>query len=265
MTLSRLNRTCPAVGLLCVALMGCAAKTPLDDDQRRLMSLAAQVQQNGDPASAAALYERAANASDQAPDVMLALGNARLSAGDAAGAAKAFRSVLMQRENEPHALLGLGSAELKLGQLQRAERTLTLAAPTLGSATMYSRLGTAQVLNGHFAPALESFQQALKQEPNNLDIRSNRALALALSGQGREAELEMTAVTASPLAEPHHTRQQMLVSMLAGNERRARLALSDLSNTQRETLIRKAQAIRNISDPARKAQAIGVLAAQSER
>jgi Flp pilus assembly protein TadD len=245
--------------------MGCAAKAPLDDDQQRLMTLASQVQQGGDPASAAALYERAAEASKEAPHVMLALGNARLLAGDAAGAAKAFRSVLLKHQNNPDALLGLGTAELKMGQPHRAIRTLGLAAPLIGNATAYNRLGTAQVLSGEPGPALASFEQALKQEPGNLDIRSNHAMALALVGKSREATAEMSGVMASPLSEPHHVKQQMLVFTLANDDHRARLALADMTTAERDALIRRAQWVRSIEDLAQRAQAIGVLTAGTAR
>ncbi len=225
------------------------------------MTLAAQVQQGGDPVSAAALYERAANASEASPEVLIALGNARLGAGDSQGAAKAFRKALSKRENDPQALLGLGSAELRLGQVQRAERLLAMAAPVLKDRVAYNRLGTAQVLNGQFNQALQSYELAMQKEPGNLDVRSNHALALALAGQGTKASREIASVTASPLAEPHHFKQEMLVLTLAGNDIRACQALADLDDTQRDNLLHQAQAIRAIADPAQKARAIGVLAA----
>ena len=255
----RLNCTIPSLGMIAFSLLGCASQPSTDGDQQRLMALAAQVQQGGDPASAAALYERAADASEQAPDVMIALGNARLRAGDSAGATEAFRVALRKRENDPNALLGLGTAELGYGQYDRAARTLEAAAVPIDTAQVYNRLGTAQALAGNFESALTAYAQASRHEPGNLDIRSNHALTLALAGRHAEAVKEMTAVAASPLAETHHAKQLMLVYLLAGDMPNARQALSGLATADRERLLRDASRIGTLSDPAQRAQAIGVL------
>ncbi len=255
----RLNRTFSSLGLIAFTLAGCASHPSLDGDQQRLMALAAQVQQGGDPASAAALYERAADASDQAPDVMIALGNARLRAGDSAGASEAFKVALRKRENDPNALLGLGTAELGFGQYDRAARTLGAAAVAIDNAQVYNRLGTAQALAGDFESALISYAQAARHEPGNLDIRSNHALTLALAGRHAEAVKEMDTVASSPLAEAHHAKQLMLVYLLAGDMPHARQALSGLTEADRERLLREASRIGSLTDPAQKAQAVGVL------
>lgn len=247
---------------ICMALSACASDpiTPVSD-RDRLLSLAEQVKRGGDPASAIALYERAAELSDQAPEVMLALGDTRLVTGDASGAAQAFRAVLTRTPDDPQALLGLGTAELQQGRFDRAVRALQAAAPQINTAVAYNRLGTAYVLSGEFAEAQAAYGTALTHAAGDLDIRSNVALALALDGQAQRARAEAAAITESPLSEPHHMRQQMLVLTLLGDDQSAARALAGLPATERDALLTKARAIRSIKDPATRARAVGLLTA----
>lgn len=245
---------------ICMALSACASDpvAPVSD-RDRLISLAEQVRRGGDPASAVALYERAAELSDQAPEVMLALGETRLITGDATGAAQAFRSALTRAPNDPQALLGLGTAELQQGRFDRAVRSLQLAAPALNTAVAYNRLGTAYVLAGEFAHAQEAYRAALARAPGDLDIRSNLALTLALGGEPGAARAEATAFAESPLSEPHHLRQQMLILTLLGDDRSAAEALAGLPPTEHDALLAKAREIRSIEDPTARARAVGLL------
>ena len=245
---------------VCMALSACASNpTPPVSDRDRLLSLAEQVRRGGDPASAVALYERAAELSDQAPEVMLALGETRLMTGDASGAAQAFRAALTRKPDDPQALLGLGTAELQQGRFRRAVRSLQAAAPSVDSAVAYNRLGTAYVLAGDFVHAQDAYRAAITRVPGNLDIRSNLALALALGGERGAARAEAAAFTESALSEPHHLRQQMLVLTLLGDDRSATAALAGLPAAERDALLAKAREIRSIEDPTARARAVGLL------
>ncbi|MCG6539760.1 tetratricopeptide repeat protein [Pseudomonas sp. KSR10] len=245
---------------VCMALSACASNpTPPVSDRDRLLSLAEQVRRGGDPASAVALYERAAELSDQAPEVMLALGDTMLVTGDASGAAQAFRAVLTRNPDDPQALLGLGTADLQQGRVERAVRSLQAAAPQIDTAVAYNRLGTAYVLSGAFTEAQAAYGTALAHAGGDLDIRSNLALAFALDGQAQRARAEATAITESPLSEPHHVRQQMLVLTLLGDDQSAADALAGLPKAERGELLAQARAIRSIKDPAARARAVGLL------
>lgn len=245
---------------VCMMLGGCASSPSAPvSDRDRLMSLAEQVRRGGDPASAVALYERAAELSDQAPEVMLALGDTRLITGDASGAAQAFRAVLTRKPDDPQALLGLGTADLQQGRIDRAVRSLQTAAPLIDTAVAYNRLGTAYVLSGEFAQAQAAYGTALTHASGDLDIRSNLALALALDGQAQRARAEASTITESPLSEPHHMRQQMLVLTLLGDDRSAATALAGLPAVERDELLADARAIRSIKDPATRARAVGLM------
>ncbi len=252
-----------ALAAACLLLGGCATQAPPSDDGARLMQLAAEVDRRGDPSSAVALYERAAVLSKEAPEVMLQLGEARLASGDPQGAARAFRGVLVNQSKEPRALLGLGTALLQSGEVSRASDTLAQAAPMVGTATAYNRLGTAAMLAGRQAQGIAALRQAHDLAPQNLDISTNLALAHALGSQPNEAVERMAQVVRSPLARPSHLRQQLLVLTLAGQEQRIAAELPDLSESERMVLIGKARAIKVLQDPADRARALGILARQA--
>ena len=265
MGVSRPGKSLPisALAAACLLMGGCATQAPPSDDGARLMQLAAEVDRRGDPSSAVALYERAAVLSKEAPEVMLQLGEARLASGDPQGAARAFRGVLVNHAQEPRALLGLGTALLQAGEVSRASETLAQAAPMIGTASAYNRLGTAAMLAGRQAQGLAALRQAHDLAPQNLDISTNLALACALDSQPGEAIERMAQVVRSPLARPSHLRQQLLVLTLAGQEQRIAAELPDLGAGERVDLIGKARAIKMLQDPADRARALGILSRQA--
>jgi tetratricopeptide (TPR) repeat protein len=253
------------MGCLALAgvLLGGCATPPMADDGDRLMRLAAEVDRRGDPSSAVALYERAAVLSNDSPEVLAQLGEARLASGDAGGAARAFRGILGHRPGDPRALLGLGTALLQTGEVSRASDTLARAAPLIGTATAYNRLGTAALLAGRSEEGLAALRRAHGLAPENLDISANLALAQALGGQDADALDTIGRVVHSPLARPSHLRQQLLILTLAGQEQRVATALPDMNAAERMSLIGKARAIKVLQDPADRARALGILAQQA--
>ena len=265
MVVSRMGNPLPIKTLVtvCIMLGGCATQPPPSDDGARLMQLAAEVDRRGDPSSAVALYERAAILSNESPEVMLQLGEARLASGDPQGAARAFRGVLANQSDEPRALLGLGTALLQTGEVSRASDTLARAAPMIGTAIAYNRLGTAAMLAGRREEGIAALLRAHELAPQNLDISTNLALAQALGSHSNEAVGRMAQVVRSPLARPSHLRKQLLVLTLAGQEQQIAAALPDLSAGERLDLIAKARAIKILQDPADRARALGILARQA--
>jgi len=251
------------LALACAALGGCATPAASSVEGDRLLQLAAEVDRRGDPGSAVALYERAAVLSNESPEVLLRLGEARLSSGDPQGAARAFRGLLARQASEPRALLGLGTALLQTGEVNRASETLAQAAPLIGTAVAYNRLGAAALLAGKREEGLAALVRAHELAPDNLDISTNLALALALGDRGHEAVGTMAQVVRSPLARASHQRQQLLVLTLAGQEQQIARALPDISARERSDLISKARAIKVLQDPADRARALGILARQA--
>ncbi|UTV41871.1 tetratricopeptide repeat protein (plasmid) [Ensifer adhaerens] len=257
-----------------VALLALSACTTVPADkekdksanaQTKLLSIAQSIEAKGESATALALYERAAVNAPNDASMRVRLGNASLKAGDVEGAKKAFRDALEISPKEPDALLGLGTAQLQMGEAESAARSLAPAAEALNTAVAYNRLGTALVFSGNGSAAEQAFSKALALQPSNLDTTTNLALAKALSNNLTQAVMHMTSVVGSPLAERRHFVNYLIVLTLAGETEKARtVAVPDMSTKQKGQILAKAAKLRSITDVARRAQEIGLLASSKD-
>ncbi|EPC00819.1 hypothetical protein L861_13595 [Litchfieldella anticariensis FP35 = DSM 16096] len=253
-------RDCIRVFLLLpfMALTACATTTP-QTDESRLVSLADDIAQRGDYATATSMYERAAEVSGSSLDINVRLGNARLAGGDPQGAVSAFRDALASDIDNTEALLGLGSAQLQLGKTESAVRNLQKAVPEIDTLSAWSRLGVAHALLGQGQAAKDAFSQAVSLAPNDPDTLTNLALAQSLAGDNAEAIALMHDVTASPLAEERHFRNLILVLVMAGDtDQAANIDIPDMSSSLRQSLIEQARNIRDLPTPRDRAQAMGL-------
>lgn len=250
------------------ALGGCQTTSPTatgavptTPEESRLVGLARDIEARGDTGTAVALYARAAEASNGAPSALVRLGEAQVKAGDPAGAKESFKAALAKEPRNAHALLGLGTAELNEGSLDSASRNLGDAAPIIGTATAYNRLGTALVLNGRPTEAKAAFMKARTLEPGNVDIAANLALAMALAGDGEVAIATMRAAANSPAANGRHQRNLVVVLSLSGRfDDAAAVSTPDMSPKAKTELLAKAKALQAIKDPSEKARAVGLMA-----
>ncbi|WP_157958318.1 tetratricopeptide repeat protein [Salinicola lusitanus] len=264
-TVRRKGVTWAAVVAVGFALSACAA-TPSDTREGRLLKLADDVDQRGDHATAAAMYERALEQGEPSAELLIRLGNARLAAGEPEAAAQAFRQALADDLDLAPALLGLGTAQLRLGEPQGALRSLSRAAPELDSVAAWSRLGAAQALAGHPGRSVEAFARAARLEPRDLDVQANLALAESLAGDDAKAIAGMRRVVDSPLAEARHYRNLILVLVLGGQREEARrVEIPDLPASRRESLIASAERIAALPSAAARAQALGMAQASAAR
>lgn len=228
--------------------------------QKKLLSIAESIEAKGESATALALYERAAENAPGDVSLRVRVGNARLKAGDVEGAEEAFRAALQVNPQDAEALLGLGTAQLRKGETELAARTLIPAAQALNSVVAYNRLGTALVFSGNGAAAEEAFSKALSLQPANLDTTTNLALAQALSNDLPQAVTHMGNVIGSPLAQRRHFVNYLIVLAMAGETEKARaFDVPDMSARQKNQILAKAAKLRSISDPARRAQEVGLL------
>jgi len=246
--------------LLASTLLLTACAHPPATDADKSLQLANDLSQRGDYASAAALYERAAQQPGAGIELWLKLGQARLDAKDAAGAERAFQQALGFDARNAEALLGLGTAQLQVGKTQRAVTALGQAAGISGLPVAYTRLGVAQILNGQAAAAQTAFAKSLSLKPDDLDNRCNLALAYALGGQSQQALDTIAPVAQSPRALARHQRNELLVMVLAGYEDRiAALPLDDIPAAERARLVNEAERIKAISDPVAQARELGLV------
>jgi len=260
--------SCAVPALLGVLLAGCgtvnqswldAVASTEKPDQDGLMRVASDIEAQGQIAAALPIYERAAaNSGDAA--AQLRLGDAYTRAGKTDQAIQAYRAALAVAPDNPDALLGLGSALVKAGDADGAVVALAKVAPIVNTMTAYNRLGVAQTLTGQFAQAHQSFDAASALAPDDLDIRTNLALAAALDGQETKAIDATRAVVTSPGAEARHRRNLMIVYGLLGRADEGRAAApKGLSANEAKKLLARATAIRAISDARARAKALGTI------
>jgi Flp pilus assembly protein TadD len=232
---------------------------PSADGLDALMRVAADIEAQGQVAAALPIYERAATTSNDAA-AQLRLGGAYMRAGKTDQAIQAYRAALAGAPDNPDALLGLGSALVRAGDPDGAVVALAKVAPIVKTMSAYNRLGVAQTLAGSFAQAQESFEAASALAPDDLDIRTNIALAAALDGQETKAIEATRAVVASPGAQARHRRNLMIVFGLLGRVAEGRAAApSELSAKEVKRLLTRASAIRAISDAKERAKALGTI------
>ncbi|MCE8016460.1 tetratricopeptide repeat protein [Halomonas sp. MCCC 1A17488] len=254
----------PAILLSCLTLGACSTPgSGLGGEEARLLSLADDIGRRGDHATAAAMYERAAELSADDPQIHVRLGNARLDAGNAEAAKTSFRTALSLDIENTDALLGLGTAQLRLGEVESAVRNLHKAAPEVNTLAAWSHLGAAHALLGQGELAQHAFSQAAALSPHSPDALTNLALAHSLAGEDEEAIELMRRVNDSPLAEERHFRNMVLVLVLAQELEQAHsIALPEMSPSQRQSLIEQAARIGEIADPADRARAMGLAMAR---
>jgi Flp pilus assembly protein TadD len=228
-------------------------------EQDGLMRVASDIEAQGQMAAALPIYEQAAAASNDAP-TQLRLGDAYMRAGKTDQAIQAYRAALAVAPDNPAALLGLGTALVRAGDVDGAVVALAKAAPLVNTMTAYNRLGVAQTLTGQFAQAHQSFDTASALAPDDLDIRTNLALAAALDGQENKAIDASRAVVTSPGAQARHRRNLMIVYGLLGRADEGRAAApKGLSASDVKRLLTRATAIRAISDAKERAKALGTI------
>jgi Flp pilus assembly protein TadD len=231
------------------------------DPGEGLLRLAADVEAHGQDAAALSLYQRAVTASGETPRAYVQLGDASLRAGQIGPAISAYRAALSKAPDDGQALLGLGSALVRQGNPEEGLAALARAAPIVRTAAAYGRLGVAQTLVGQLPEAQASFESAMALAPDDLDLRTNWALAAALDGKDDAAVEKMREVVRSPGAELRHQRDFIVLLGILGRVEEARtVALSGISPRDLRNLLQRAASIRAMATVKERAKALGTIA-----
>jgi len=231
------------------------------DKSKSLVSLAEDIEAHGERDTAIKLYRQTVAASGNAPAANVRLGDAYMRANRIKPAINAYRAALIKDPNNNDALLGLGAALVQHGSLDEGLADLAKAAPRVGTGAAYNRLGIAQIMVGQFADAQNTFEKGRAGAPNDLDIATNLALAAALAGDADNAAALVHEIAQSPAAEERHRRNLVIVLGLIGrsdDEARA-AAPPELSQHEITALLKRAEALRNMSDPKARAKALGMM------
>lgn len=224
----------------------------------RLVKLADDIAKRGDSDTAIALYQKAAALPDARPSAYVKTGDAYMRAGDPALAAKAYQAALAKAPDNGEAMLGLGSAMMDAGDYNAGMRALAQAAPLVNTSSSYNRLGVAQTLSGHTQEAQNTFGQALKMAPGDLDIETNMALAAGLEGNAGVALPLAQKLAGASNAQLHHKRNAVIVFGLLGQGDQLRAAPPvGLPTQEINKLLSQAQSIRAKGSTQARAQALG--------
>jgi Flp pilus assembly protein TadD len=231
-----------------------------DGGRDRLLRLAADIEAHGQSDVALSLYRRAVTVSGETPGAYVQFGDACQRAGKLDEAIGAYRQALGKAPDDAEALLGIGTAMVRKGKPEEGLDPLIKAAPMVNTAAAYDRLGVAQTLVGAFPQAEASFDRAAALAPDDLDIRTNSALAAALAGHDDTAAATMREVVGSQAAGLRHQRDFIIVLGLIGRGAEARTAASSgLSPNELRGLLARASAIRAMASPKARAKAVGTI------
>jgi Flp pilus assembly protein TadD len=231
-----------------------------DGGREGLLRLAADVEAHGQSDVALSLYRRAVTVSAETPSAYVQLGDACQRAGKLDEAIDAYREALGKSPDDATAMLGIGTALVRKGKPEEGLDPLFKAAPIVNTAAAYDRLGVAQTLVGAFPQAETSFDRAAELAPDDLDIRTNSALAAALAGHDDTAVATIREVVGSERAELRHQRDFIIVLGLIGRGAEARTAASSgLSQSELRSLLARASTIRAMTSPKARAKALGTI------
>ncbi|GGG30532.1 tetratricopeptide repeat protein [Chelatococcus composti] len=202
-------------------LAGCMAISPLHPFDKtipeetsqagRLLFLAEDIAGRGETQTALALLDRAGELAGDDAMLHTRLGDAYLRLGENERAERAYAMAVDLKPADATALLGLGSAKLRRGETTQAVALIAAAAPQVGTATAYNRLGIAYTLAGRLTEAEAAYRKALALDAADLDIKTNLALATALARRDAEAQALIAEVVAHPTAQQRHHRARVLV------------------------------------------------------
>lgn len=222
----------PAALVLALALGGCvtagqpsgpnaqpvtAAGTESAGRAPKFLRLAQQSLDAGNHAAAAEFYRKAVNAAPDSFRARLGLAKAKYAQGKARDAVNAYRAALEIRPESGQAKLGLGQALLADDQLEHAiEAADTLLAAGGEGHRPYLVKGVALDLLGRHEAAQRTYRAGLEMSPENLSLKNNLGLSLAVSGAHGEAIRLLEDIADAPAA-PARTRQNLALAYgLAG-------------------------------------------------
>jgi Flp pilus assembly protein TadD len=220
-----------------------------------LMRMAGKARDRGELPIAASLYRRSYDADPQRARPLVALGQVLMEMQHPEEASEAFSAALVIEPRNVEALRGLGNARLALQQPEQAIPPLKEAlAVSANDFRVLNALGVAFDMTGDRRGAHQYYRTGLKLAPENVPLRSNYALSLALSGE-TEAALETIApVAGAPMVSPQQRQTVALVYGLAGRQAEAeRLARMDLDDTAVAANMQRIAALRG--EPATLAEA----------
>lgn len=220
-----------------IGLAGCSSgstggggKPDASPELAALLRLGAAAESAGDVGNAVSVYQRAQALYPQHADPPRRLGDLYRSRALHDLAAHAYGDAVAAAPDDRDARHGLAAALVRQGKLDDAGNQYeTLLAADRGDIRAWNGKGVVSDLRGDRDAAREAFQSGLELAPDNLALRTNLGLSLALGGQVDEAIAMLERAAAEPGAGPETRQNLALAYGLAGRTQdAARLGHKDL-------------------------------------
>lgn len=255
-----------AAVLIAAGVAGCSnLPMPLDlegrQDKAEELAKQARDVEGSSRETALVLYNQGVTMSGESPAAYVRLAEAYMRMHRWKDAVETYRKALAGDPDNADARLGLGTALVRKGEIKEGIDALAKAAPAVGTGTAYNRLGVAQTMAGQFSNALETYEKGLSVAPEDMDIATNLAIAAALGDDTETAGKIADQIAVSPAATAVHRRNLVIVYGMIGRSSGAARAVAPngLSQADFDKLFVRANAIRKITDPAKRAHAVGTI------
>lgn len=225
----------------------------------QLMGAANAARQSGNFAAALALYRRAHDADPEAVEPLIAVGDTAMVVGSFREAAEAYRKALTLAPNNGPAWRGYGKTLIALKRPELALEQFRIAL-TLDNNDIeaYNGIGVAYDLLGEHETAQGYYLDGIERAPDNLPIRNNYGLSLALAGHYQEAIRVLAEIANNPVATPRNRLNLALVHGLAGRgDTAAEIQRRDLSDPEIRRNIEYYERLRRLSPDERRAAILG--------
>jgi Flp pilus assembly protein TadD len=229
-----------------------------DKSPAALIRIADATRAGGDAGSAIGLYQRAHEVAPKDPVPLARLGAAYTELRAYNEAAGAFRQAIQLAPKDAELRCGLGTVLLAIDKPELALTQLDAALALRPEPRTYNLLGVANDLIGRHDVAQQDYADGLRLAPDNLPLRNNLGLSLALSGAFEPAIATLNAATESPKATARTRQNLALVYGLAGDSgKAASVARTDLDDASVKSNLAYYAMLRGMDDRARAAAIIG--------
>ena len=162
------------------------------------MRVAHNALKNRNYSAAVRIFRRLHDAMPERLEPLLGLGDALFARKAYHKAAGAFRTALALKSDDQAARRGLGEALVHSGRVQDGIMHLERALANGKDATLFNKIAVAHEIDGAPETAQAYFRSGLALHPNDIALRNNLALSLALSGNYPEAVNQLGRVLEHP-------------------------------------------------------------------
>lgn len=164
---------------------------------------------------------------------LVRVGDTTRAGGDLVNAMQLYSRAADMRPEWAAPLQRLGETALQAGLYEQAYAAFDRASELSPDSTSINGAGIALDLLGRHQEAQEHYISGMEQTPDNLAIKNNLGLSLALSGDFDDAIRLLREAAADPAAGARTRHNLALVHGLAGNDAEARnVSANDLSEAE---------------------------------